>query len=47
MGKHPEMDKDAAARHPESDTAQSGFDSREQSAAVRHQKEDDQHDEDD
>lgn len=42
MGKHTEMDKDAAgriqsaaARDPESDTARSGFDSRAQSAADR------------
>ena len=47
MGKHTEMDKDAAARiqsaaakDPESDSAQSGFDSRAQSAADR--REDDQ-----
>ncbi|MCK9871386.1 hypothetical protein MRI28_17370 [Nocardiopsis dassonvillei] len=54
MGKHTEMDKDAAARiqsaaarDPESDTAQSGFDSRAQSAADRHQDEGEQDDEDD
>ncbi|WP_116247347.1 hypothetical protein [Nocardiopsis sp. FIRDI 009] len=54
MGKHTDMDKDAAARiqsaaarDPESDTAQSGFDSRAQSAADRHQDEGEQDDEDD
>ncbi|WP_201294727.1 MULTISPECIES: hypothetical protein [unclassified Nocardiopsis] len=47
MGKNTEMDKDAAARiqsaaarDPESDTAQSGFDSRAQSAADRREDED-------
>jgi hypothetical protein len=47
MGKNTEMDKEAAsriqsaaARDPESDTAQSGFDSRAQSAADRHEAED-------
>ncbi|WP_116246694.1 hypothetical protein [Nocardiopsis sp. FIRDI 009] len=54
MGRHTEMDKDAtariqsaAARDPESDTAQSGFGSRAQSAADRHQNEAEQDDEDD
>ncbi|GAA3760863.1 hypothetical protein [Salinactinospora qingdaonensis] len=49
MGKHTEMDKDAAARiqsaaakDPESDSAQSGFDSRAQSAADRREDEQDQ-----
>ncbi|MCK9868866.1 hypothetical protein AB0M72_17155 [Nocardiopsis dassonvillei] len=44
MGKHTELDKDAAARiqsagarNPDSDTAASGFDSRAQSAANRHE----------
>jgi hypothetical protein len=47
MGRHTEMDKgaagriqSAAARDPESDTARSGFDARAQSAANRHQNED-------
>ncbi|OLT30462.1 hypothetical protein BJF83_24805 [Nocardiopsis sp. CNR-923] len=51
MGKHTEMDKDAAARvqsaaarDPESDTARSGFDARAQSAADRRQDEQ-EHDE--
>lgn len=35
------MDKDAAARDPESDTARSGFDARAQSAADRRQDEQD------
>ncbi|WP_201295061.1 MULTISPECIES: hypothetical protein [unclassified Nocardiopsis] len=46
MSKHTEMDKDAAARiqsaaarDQESDTAQSGFEPRAQSAADRHQNE--------
>lgn len=46
MGKHTEMDKDAAARiqsaaarDPESSTAESGFDCRAQSAADRNENE--------
>ncbi|MFV2198205.1 hypothetical protein [Nocardiopsis sp. LOL_012] len=51
MGRHTEMDKDAAARiqsvadrDPQSDTAQSGFDTRAQSAADRHADEQDEED---
>ncbi|WP_190394825.1 hypothetical protein [Nocardiopsis deserti] len=38
------MDKDAAARKPDNSSARSGFDARAQSAADRHQSEQD-HDE--
>ncbi|MBX9386935.1 hypothetical protein ACFPZ0_00635 [Streptomonospora nanhaiensis] len=49
MGKHTDMDKEAAARiqsagakDPDSDTARSGFDERAQSAADRRENEDDE-----
>jgi hypothetical protein len=52
MSKHQPMDKDAAARiqsaaarHPESDSKQSGFDRRAQSSADKHQDQDDTGDE--